>query len=231
MNSSKSRFWRSFAVCAGACLLLVVALLSGPGATWLHCRESWAEPSESADVVYLVAGERDQDRRVSAVVQYVRDAHVKTVLVGNETTIGPWSREEQKNLTVGAWGACKVKEGLAESIESSESNVVFAVSVEILGGGFVGTDGEMEVLGRYLKSDPAIESLVIVTSPFHIRRTLNRLSRYADRPVVVMARPAKSVFRDRAPWVVLAEMGKMLRDRMGLSRAPYLSRRGWIEEE
>jgi uncharacterized SAM-binding protein YcdF (DUF218 family) len=99
------------------------------------------------------------------------------------------------------------------------------VGAEEVPGRFNGTDGEMAALAGYLRAHPEIRTLAICTSGFHVRRALWRLAAHSGGTgptvVVICAYPS---WKDRAPWTVLAELGKMGRDALGLSHAPLLSR-------
>ncbi|NQT94086.1 MAG: hypothetical protein HQ559_15095, partial [Lentisphaerae bacterium] len=89
---------RGLAWIAGV-LLAAVVLLCWPLGTWIQARGNWAVPGEATDdppdVVYLVAGEKDQDRRISGLVEFLQpsahppqgDATLQgkpRVLVGND---------------------------------------------------------------------------------------------------------------------------------------------------
>lgn len=165
------------------------------------------------DAVYMLAGERDQDRRIAAVAAYMERTpsnHVR-FLTGNEMAVGPYSLSDQRNLTVGEWAVRKL--------------AALGVNVQTVPGRFNGTDGEMAALAGYLRAHPEIRTLALCTSGFHVRRSLRRLAAHAGgggmNVVVVCAYPS---WRDRAPWTVLAELLKMARDALGLSHARWLSR-------
>jgi len=247
--------------------VVAAAGLAGPGATWLQCRDRWLAAGEETDAVYLVAGERDQDRRVAAIEALPWQPAL--ILIGNDRQESIWSREEQRNLTVAEWAvkkigervACRVsnvgggaaqREGAGHSAPPNASPTPGSndiarrpapdtrhptrstrtpnTSLQIVPGVFNGTDGEMEALAEYLELDTGIRSVALVTSPFHIRRVLDRFGVYSDREIEVRVVSAAAAWKDRAPWIVLGEMLKMARDRMGLSRTPGLSRGGWLME-
>ncbi|NQT92727.1 MAG: glycosyltransferase, partial [Lentisphaerae bacterium] len=98
------------------------------------------------------------------------------------------------------------------------------LAVEIVPGKFNGTDGEMDALAGYLRSNTAIQKVALVTSPYHLRRVANRFRLYAPSETDLVLVPGRARWSDRMPWLVLGELGKMGRDAGGLSRAPFLSR-------
>ena len=144
-----------------------------------------------------------------------QDNCIPLILVGNDLLKCRWCPEDQLNLTRSEWSARALKEKLAPGV----------LPIEIVPGIFSGTDGEMEALSNYLDKHKDVNRLVIVTSPFHVRRTLGRLDKYLLHGLDVKAVAAEPKWTDRAPWTVLGELFKMERDALGLSRVPWLSRR------
>ena len=226
MKLSRKRF---FFIAA----MVVFVVLAWPVETWLEYREKQAQRDGSPDAIYLVAGSIDQDRRIEALMNFYSNlvsnagsasapAHHSSiapmlVLVGNDRLKSRWSSEDQANLTRAEWGV--------KIIRGRIQNSVFSNQLEIVPGKFGGTDGEMEALGNYLWNHRELKRLVVVTSPFHVRRTLNRLAIYQPPAVDVGVVTSKAKWTDYAPWTVLGELFKMGRDLLGLSRVPWLSRR------
>lgn len=200
---------------AVACAAAVV-VLAWPVGEWLEFRERLVYEGYVPDAIYLVAGSKDQERRIAALVGWHRTVLSRpAILVGNDRLKGCWSSERQANLTRAEWSARALRERLPPK----------SAIIEIVPGTFGGTDGEMEALSRYLAGHGELRRLVIVTSPFHVRRALWRLDVYLDRRAEVRAVVAEARWSDRAPWTVLGELLKMGRDVLGLSRVPLLSRR------
>ena len=82
----------------------------------------------------------------------------------------------------------------------------------------------MEILAGFLRERSEIQNIALVTSLFHVRRTVDRLNEYADGEINIFAIDIRPRCKDRMPWIVLLEPGKMARDRMNLSRAQLFSR-------
>jgi hypothetical protein len=203
--------------------LTALVLLAGPCANWLQGRERWVFPSvargmagRQPDAVYMLAGERDQDRRVSALAAFVSEVGASNwrsvaILTGNELAVGPYSLADQTNLTVGGWAVRKL--------------ATLGLRAQRVPGRFNGTDGEMAALADYLREHPEIRTLAVCTSGFHVRRTLGRLAAHAgDGGPAIVVLCAYPSWRDRAPWTVLAELLKMARDAAGLNGARWVSR-------
>ncbi|OGV69676.1 MAG: hypothetical protein A2283_17095 [Lentisphaerae bacterium RIFOXYA12_FULL_48_11] len=216
--------------------VVFVVILAWPVENWLEYREKHASGKKLPDAVYLVAGSIDQDRRIDALINFLSFSITNSaakdtgiiVLVGNDRLKSRWSREEQTNLTRAEWGVKILQNMLKMKIRTAGAGLLQkepAARVEIVPGKFGGTDGEMEALGSYLWNHKEIKRLVLVTSPFHVRRTLQRLSMYQPNVVAVEVVTAKEEWTDRAPWTVLGEIVKMGRDSLGFSRVPLLSRR------
>ena len=168
------------------------------------------------------------------------------LLIGNDTTVSRWSPAEERNLTRAEWAVKKTCAELglpgSECVVSKEQpfgpwfvrvnagegparpGEPLFIKIAILPGEFTGTDGEMESLAAYLSGMPETGSLCLVTSAFHIRRVIRRLNVYLDRDIQIVALRAETHWTDRAPWTVLIESAKLVRDRFGLTRAPLLCR-------
>jgi hypothetical protein len=196
------------------------------------------------DAVYLVAGAREQDRRLSAAMRVVErrfeDGNPWTgsegplsVLIGNDPVPGAWSPEDGTHLLVSEWAERKLRSAIGARLDRErlaaescrEENTPVEVRTEIVPGLFTGTDGEMDALAAYLRRHPEIRSVALVTSPYHVRRTAQRLERYLKQDVRWhVTTPVEMSQIDRSPRIVLEEILKMGRDRAGLTRAPLVSR-------
>ena len=84
-------------------------------------------------------------------------------------------------------------------------------------GTFSNTDGEMEALATYLKAHPEIQSIALVTSRFHVRRLLQCYDRHIGQSPTVSIIPGVSYWKNRAPWIIIGEYAKLLRDKLGLT--------------
>jgi len=197
-------------------------VLTWPAATWLHARELRLREGDVPDAIYLVAGAKDQDRRIGAVTEYLESVPLfPLILVGNDWETGCWCRDEQRNLTAAEWAVRKMKSGIRNQGSGVSGGVL------IVPGRFYGTDGEMQALAAYLQGRPGIRHIALVTAPFHSRRAVSRLREHLDRHAAVsVIDPAERWF-DRAPWIVALELAKMLRDRLGWAQARFVSREGW----
>jgi hypothetical protein len=223
--------------------ILLVGALTGPVASWLQGPEyalpTWMMP----DAVYLVAGAREQDRRLAAAVRVVErrfeDGNPWTgsrdplsVLIGNDPVPGAWSAEDGAHLMVSEWAERKFRSAIGLKLDevraaatSGGHEGTVEVRTEIVPGLFAGTDGEMDSLSAYLSRHPEIRSIALVTSPYHVRRTAQRLQRHLKQDVRwYVTTPGELAEADRSPRVVMEELLKMTRDRAGLTRAPLVSR-------
>ena len=190
-------------------VVAVIVVLMWPVGTWVQGREYRIGDSIVPDVIYLVAGAKAQNRRVEALKSFLVDRKgqdTPVVLIGNDVLIGSWSRAQQRNLSMAEHAVEKLGFG------------------EIVPGTFGGTDAEMEILAGCLRERSEIQNIALVTSLFHVRRTVDRLNEYADGEINILAIDIEPRCKDRMPWIVLLELGKMARDRMNLSRAQLLSR-------
>jgi hypothetical protein len=168
------------------------------------------------------------------------------LLIGNDTTVSRWSDVEERNLTKAEWavkktcaelglsssdcvisgdlplGPWSVRAGSGEG--PGEPETPLFLEIAIVPGHPTGTDGEMNLLASHLAGLARVRSLCLVTSAFHIRRTVRRLNVHLERDIRIHALRAAPHWTDRAPWTVLIESAKLVRDRVGLTRAPLLCR-------
>jgi len=221
-----------------AVLLLFAAvtagLLYGPVAGWLHGREMWLAAGEAPDAVYLVCGATAQGRRVGALVEYLAGLPPERltgleILIGSDPLESMWSREDQRNLTMSEWAVKRLRARL-RNYEAAGGNldVRLPSSITIVPGRHFGTDAEMSNLAAYLAAHTNIAHLALATSPYHLRRCVLRLRAHTRRPLALAAVVDEPGWRDRAPWTVLLEVGKIGRDAMGLAGAPLISRQFWM---
>ncbi len=280
-----------------------LAVLCGPAATHLQSRQTWADPADDWDAVYLVCGARAQDRRITALCRWIQrhteirsqkseigsqhpetspilsphpTSHLPppTILIGNDPQISLWCRKHQTNHTRSGWALEKLRseiggqrsevKGLpspplmdtripATPVDESPNNFApnhFALSQQstssdpscsipsrsplqssaprpptsVVPGNFHNTDGEMAALAAYLKAHPEIHSIALATSRFHSRRLLQRYQKHTGNHPNVGIIPGIAHWENRAPWIVLGEYLKMLRDRLGLTS--HLTRSG-----
>ena len=197
--------------------VLLLLFLSGPVATSLQSKHRHAGKQQAWDAVYLVCGARAQHRRLRALDQWLdNNLHPPAyILIGNDTQNSLWSREHQRNLSRAEWAHHALLNRFAEHPSPQ---------VLITPGSFSNTDGEMQALGNYLQNQPEIQSIALVTSPFHAKRTLLRFAAYAPESIHVAIVPGAPHWANRAPWTVLAEYLKILRDKLNLSQHTWVSR-------
>jgi len=213
------RRWIGWAFAAGTLLYGIL----GPAANRLQSHADWADPGQVWDAVYLVAGARAQDRRIAALGNWAARCPAAAgwvVLVGNDPQPGRWCRLHQTNHTCVAWAVEKLA-----ALPVIRAHRRDDAKLTVVPGSFTGTDGEMAALAAYLRQHPELTRVALVTSRFHARRLLRRARQHAaELPVDFGIVPGLPYWENRAPWIVLGEYAKLLRDRFGLARAPLLSR-------
>ncbi len=245
-----ARKW-SLAMAAG--MLLALLVLYGPVATWLQSRQSWINPKSHEDAIYLVCGARAQDRRITALTNWLESKSKveaiaspisafssPTLLIGNDPQKSLWCRKHQTNHTKTEWAVEKLTTNCEQStvddshlsppqstlplshpplstVHSPQSTLP-PPTISIVPGTFTNTDGEMAALATYLHEHPEIGSIALVTSRFHARRSLQRFRTHVGTQIAVGLIPGVKYWENRAPWIVLGELLKMLRDRLHLSQ-------------
>jgi len=223
---------------AAGIVLLLLGGLCGPGATWLQIRHEWADPAQQWDAAYLVCGAQAQNRRIAAMTGWLAQtasqashearAPLPTMLVGNDPYEGLWCRQHQTNHTRTEWAVEKLETWLASHTNTithrdappshaPRSTDHSPRSPTVVPGEFLNTDGEMIALAKHLEVHPEIQSIALCTSRFHGRRLLQRYRKHiGDHPRVGII-PGVGYWGNRAPWIVLGEYLKLLRDRLGLT--------------
>jgi len=212
-----NRKWRNCIFSAVIGVVVIVMIVTGPVATTLQLRSHWAPPAHSVDVVYLVCGARAQGRRLQTLKAWLAptqrpDSQTTRIWIGNDTQNSLWSRKHQRNLTRAEWATRFATNHFPEH------------EIKIVPGAFTNTDGEMHALAKALQNHADIQTIALVTCGFHARRTVQRFTKHADESVEIMIIPVIPHWENRAPWIVLAEWLKMIRDHFNLTHHPWVSR-------
>ena len=206
-------------------MLLLAALLIGvggailhwPAATWLQARESWLPATQRVDAVYLLSGQDDRERMEGLIAWLQAGGQTDRIFLGLDSSMNRWSSLSQRNLSTSEWDL----EALLARLKEIKRNI----PVEMITTSMMGTDPEIAALARIVRARPDVNTIALGTSRFHIRRTRRRaITHFGYAPGMI---PALAGQRDRSPGVVAVELGKMLRDAVGLNRVPFLGRRWW----
>jgi len=221
--------YRRRLIAAGLLLVMVI----GPAAGWLQSPRDCADAQMAWDAVYLVAGARAQDRRIGTLTNWVVEippVRRPVILIGSDPQISYWCSRHQTNHTRTAWAVEKLCDALRGGEggglqQRAPEDVVLEADARmiVVPGQFSGTDGEMEALSEFLAVHPEMTRIALVTSRFHSRRAMQRARCHAPSRVFAVV-PAPPHWEDRAPWIVAGEYAKLLRDALGLARAPGLAR-------
>lgn len=120
----------------------------------IHIRK----PSQ-VDSIYVFCGNLEEYLwRIEAGAEAFKEFKAKEIFLSDDRTIGPWVPEFQRNLT----SVERAKRRLIE-LGIPEENIT------IIPGKFAGTIGESRTLQNFF-STHLTSSLLIVTSPYHLRR-------------------------------------------------------------
>ncbi|MBT3296848.1 MAG: hypothetical protein HN919_18385 [Verrucomicrobia bacterium] len=206
-------------------LLLATALLIGaggailhwPAATWLQARASWLPTTQRVDAVYVLSGQHDRERLDGLIAWLAAGGQTDRIFLAIDSSKNRWSSRSQRNLSTGEW--------TLEALVAALKEIQRDITVEVITTSMLGTDLEVAALARILRARPDVETIALATSRFHIRRTRRRATRHMEHTPGMI--PSVAIPYDRSPWVVGVELGKMLRDAVGLNRVPFLGRRWW----
>ena len=204
-------------------LLLAPALLIGaggailhwPAATWLQAQESWLPTTQRVDAVYLLSGQREYGRLKGLIAWLEAGGQTDRIFLGLDSSKSLWSDLSQRNLSISEWDL--------ETLLADLKEIKRDITVEVITTSMMGTDPEIAALARIVGGRPDVSTIALGTSRFHIRRTRRRATQhFGHAPGMI---PALAGQRDRSIRVVAGELGKMLRDAVGLNRVPFLGRR------
>ena len=117
-------------------------------------------PSSQVDSIYVFCGSLEEYLwRIETAADAFKTFNAKEILLSDDRNMGPWVPELKTNLTFVERGKRKlIQLGIPEE------------KILILPGNFGGTIGEARILQKYFLTHPT-NSLLIVTSPFHLRRS------------------------------------------------------------
>ncbi len=221
-----------------ALALLALNIIAGIGLRRHWATRSAALDNDIPDILYLVAGARAQERRVTALAGYARELARLTppplalpeIWIGNDFEIAYWSKSHGRNLTRAEWAVVKLVDRLEDDADRFD--------VHIVPGRAWGTDGEMaglaEAVRRRLEAldDRGRSPLLVtlVTCPSHSRRVATRLRSYAPDTLSMKVLTSPDHLREWLPWVTFAEWSKIARDTAGMSSAPFISR-AWYQRD
>ena len=212
--------WRRKARWGAACSLGFVVVLSAAGGRWLQQREAWLPAGTTPAAIYILGGGGGE--RVAGLGTWLdRNGGTHLVLIPNEGERNRWSSKHQRNLSTAEWRLQSLRHLPATRGEGC------GVVATLIPGTFTGTDRELDILGRYLATRPGLHPVALLTSRYHIRRALNHARAHLPPGAVAGIITAAPCWRDYAPWTVGVELLKLLRDHLGLGRAPLLHRGWW----
>ncbi len=219
--------------------LMVLNAIAGMGLRRHWATRSAALDDDIPDILYLVAGARAQERRVTTLARYARElarltpapSALPEIWIGNDFEIGYWSKIHGRNLTRAEWAVVKLGDRLGDAADRYE--------VHIVPGRAWGTDGEMAGLAEAVRhriealdnrGDRPPRLVTLVTCPSHSRRVAARLREHAPRTLSIHVLKSPDRLREWLPWVTFAEWTKIVRDSAGMSAAPLISR-AWYKRD
>lgn len=177
-----------------ACIILVV--VAGSVTT---CRRAgqWLVKQDTplhADAMVMLMGGVAPDRILQVVDQYKAGLAGRLIIV--QENMGAYRELEKRGA------------GIISSTEQATNAAVTlgipADSILILPGDARSTQTEALIIGEYLKNNPSIDTLSLITSADHSRRTyliFNKVFRKAGLEVVVLSNPSKySSFNPKSWW-------------------------------
>lgn len=123
------------------------------------------QPIEKADAIMVMSGSSAYTERTKKAAELYRNGSAHSVILTSDGGQGGWSEKEKRNpYFVELMQQELIANGVPQAV------------IRILPGTMRGTDDEARALKDSLDTQP-ISSVLIVTSPFHTRRTLSTFRR------------------------------------------------------
>jgi len=146
--------------------VLVSCILIWPFVAWLGARLLIIQaPLEKADAIIVLSGSASYRERTREAAKLLLNGHSQRILITNDTTPGPWSSADQRNLFF-----------YERSFRELRAAGIPEDSIEVLPQPVTNTKDEAEVARRYAE-EHQLRSILVVTSPYHSRRALWTFSR------------------------------------------------------
>jgi uncharacterized SAM-binding protein YcdF (DUF218 family) len=120
---------------------------------------------EHADALVVLSGSGVYVERTERAAQLLKEGRASKIILTNDTMIGPWSQEEQRNPTFTERATAELKRA-----------GVPPEQIEVLPGPVTSTYEEAVLLRQYAASR-GLRSMLVVTSGYHSRRALWTLRR------------------------------------------------------
>ena len=135
-------------------------------------------PLEKADAIIVLSGSASYKERTREAAKLLLDGHSQRILITYDTTPGPWSSIDQRNLFFYERSFRELRDaGVPDS------------NIELLAQPVTSTKDEAEVAREYAQ-EHRLRSILVVTSPYHSRRalwTFNRVFRETGIQIGLMS--------------------------------------------
>jgi uncharacterized SAM-binding protein YcdF (DUF218 family) len=157
-------------------------------------------PVDSPDALVVMAGSKDH--RLPAVAQLYSEGIAPRILLTNDGMLSAWSDKYKRNLYMVEWA----REDLLELGVADEDIVLL---------GFVasGSIHDARRTYEYVNSNVGLDSLLVVTSHYHTRRTLFAFSRIfagTDVEIGVYPVPKDPAYQGRYLKTYTVELMKLI---------------------
>jgi uncharacterized SAM-binding protein YcdF (DUF218 family) len=159
--------------CTGA-VIIVVWLLAFVGAKWLIVRVS----TQHADAIVVLSGSATMSERISLAVRLLKEGKSARVILTNDNLVGGWSNTHQRNLLSFERASLLLSEaGIAES------------TITVIPQAVAGTYDEAVVVRKFSEENQ-LQSLLLITSGYHSRRTYSAFTReFEGSPIKLSIEP------------------------------------------
>ena len=188
-SSQKLKIISRICLIAG-CWLVFVGLPSSVFIrTWLAAPLVIHDQNARGEACYILAGGYSTWERLDAGTDIIKNGRVSTLLIMNDDSNGPYNSQAQSNWTKAQWMVDYLNwHGVPGSIVKTLEPVK----------GFFGTLSEARMVAKQLPQN--IKTLVVVSSPAHMRRVILAFRRSLPSGVKVVPYSASSFEASSEMW-------------------------------
>ena len=122
-------------------------------------------PLEKADAIIVLSGSANYKERTREAANLLLDGRSQRILITSDATPGPWSSVDQRNLF---FYERAIRELRAAGVPES--------NIELLAQPVTSTKEEADIARQYAE-EHRLNSILVVTSPYHSRRAFWTFSR------------------------------------------------------
>jgi uncharacterized SAM-binding protein YcdF (DUF218 family) len=188
-SNDKLKIISELCLIAGCCLIFIGFPSSVFIRTWLAAPLVIHDQNARGEACYVLAGGYSTWERLGAGTDLINDGRVATLLIMNDDSAGPYNFQTQSNWTKTQWMVDYMN---WHGVPVSKIKILEPVK------GFFGTFSEARMVAKQLPQN--IKTLVVVSSPAHMRRVTLAFRRALPSDVKVIPYSASCFETSSEMW-------------------------------